>query len=266
LLLIVAATFSYSFGQDSLIVFHPDRLIKLEAGANFRDLGGYPTRDNKHIIWGQIYRSADISKLTDNDLLHLTQLNVATICDLRGPAELKASPDRVPPGVNYINLPAGSEQVQHTMNYANLNTDSLMQSIYANTSFLVAKYKPMFEQLLALNAGKSLVFHCTAGKDRTGIGAALILSALGVSRSYVEADYAATNVFWKDAQVKMISMLEKSGVSNEKARAMIAAKPSYIQNFLNTIDQKFGSMDKFLKGEMGLNDADFNLLQARFVK
>jgi protein-tyrosine phosphatase len=264
LLFILLTTTIYA--QDSAIVFHPKRKITLEAGSNFRDLGGYPTSNNKIVAWGQIYRSADISKLTDADLIHLGQLEIATVCDLRGPSELKTNPDRIPVGVNYINLPAGSENVQTSLNYGKINSDSLMQSMYSNTNFLVAKYKPMFDELLSLKKGKALLFHCTAGKDRTGIGAALILSALDVPRTYVEADYAATNLFWKDAQERMIAMMQKSGMPLDKAKSMIAANPLYIQTFLNTINQKFGSMSQFLKTEMKLSDTDLQKLKVRFTE
>lgn len=167
------------FAQDSSIVFNPKRLIKLEGGSNFRDLGGYPTQDQKLVKWGMIYRSDDISKLTDSDLQTLKGINLATVCDLREPDELKQKPDRLPEGIYYLNLPAGSENVKVNSNYFTMNLDSMMTATYGRTEHLKAKYKPMFDQLLALKSGKSMMFHCTAGKDRTGMGAALILSALG---------------------------------------------------------------------------------------
>jgi protein-tyrosine phosphatase len=251
------------YAQDSSIVFNPKRAIKLEGTSNFRDLGGYPTTEGKTVAWGKIYRSADISKLTDKDLSTLENLRLETVCDFRGPDELKTSPDKIPTGINYLNLPAGSEKVQINANYMSMNRDSMMLSFYSRTDHLVAKYKPMFESLLNLSQDKSFMFHCTAGKDRTGIGAALILSALGVSKEYVIADYAATNTFWKNET--MIEMMIKSGMPKENAKALMAADPAYIILFLNTIDKQYGSMSNFLENEIKLDKKKVKALKKAFL-
>lgn len=255
-----------AYSQDSSIVFNPKRKIQLEGGSNFRDLGGYPTKDKKQVKWGHIYRSADVSKLTANDLQTLENLHLATVCDLRGPDELKTSPDKLPTGVNYINLPAGSEKIQSNMNLATINRDSMMRAVYAQTSHLKAKYKPMFDQLLALPSDKSLMFHCTAGKDRTGIGAALVLSALGVQKKYILADYAATNVFWKDTREKMLKAMAKSGMSETSLKAMLDANPAYIETFFSSIDKQYGSMKKFLTKEMELTPEKIQQLKTLYVE
>lgn len=253
LILIFAFITQASFCQDTTLVFSAKRQIKLEGGSNFRDLGGYPTQDGKHVKWGHIFRSADVSKLTDNDFKILSDLHLATVCDLRGPDELKANPDRLPAGIQYVNLPAGSENTKINTNYGKMNGDSMIREYYIKTDHLKAKYKPMFEQLLALPNDKSLMFHCTAGKDRTGMGAALVLSALGVDRQFIVADYTATNIFWKDAREKMLSAMAQRGMDTSSMKPMLAANPDYIATFFNTIETKYGSMDKFLANEMELN-------------
>jgi len=251
--LIIGLFSQVSYSQDTTLVFSPKRQIKLEGGSNFRDLGGYPVKGNKHVKWGHIYRSADVSKLTDRDLKTLSDLHLATVCDLRGPDELKTSPDRLPANIQYINLPAGSENTKVNTNYAAMNRDSMMVSTYTKTDHLKAKYQPMFEQLLVLPTDKSLMFHCTAGKDRTGMGAALILSALGVDRKYILADYAATNNFWKDAREKMLSLMAQRGMDSSALKPMLAADPKYLESFFKAIDSKYGSMDNFLKNELLLD-------------
>jgi protein-tyrosine phosphatase len=255
LILIFVIISQVSYSQDTALVFSPKRQVKLEGASNFRDLGGYPAQNHKHVKWGQIFRSADISKMTDNDLKTVNNLQLGTVCDLRGPDELKTNPDRLPDGITYINLPAGSETTKVNTNYAGINRDSMMLSFYTRTDHLKAKYQPVFEQLLAINNGKGLMFHCTAGKDRTGVGAALILSALGVPKEYVIADYAATNVYWTDARERMKQAMAKSGMAESALKSMLAANPEYIKTFLNTIDTKYGSMDNFLTKELEL-DAD----------
>jgi protein-tyrosine phosphatase len=266
LILFFAVASQVSYAQDTTIVYSPKRQVKLEGGSNFRDLGGYPTQNLKHVKWGHIYRSADISKLTENDLKTLDNLQLVTICDLRGPDELKTNPDRLPTGVQYINLPAGSESVKASTNYAGINRDSMMLSFYTRTDHLKAKYQPVFEQLLAIHDGKALMFHCTAGKDRTGMGAALILSALGVSREYIIADYAATNVYWKDARERMMQAMAKTGMSEASLKSMLAANPKYIETFLQTIDAKYGSMDNFLTKELELDAEKIGKLKGLYLE
>lgn len=266
LILFFALIAQVSYSQDTTLVFSPKRQVKLEGGSNFRDLGGYPTTEGKTVKWGHIYRSADVSKLTDNDLKTLSDLHLATVCDLRGPDELKTNPDKLPAGVQYINLPAGSESTKVNMNYGAMNRDSMMLSFYTKTDHLKAKYKPMFDQLLALPNDKSLMFHCTAGKDRTGMGAALVLSALGVDRNYIVADYAATNVFWKDAREKMLAAMAQRGMDSSALKPMLAADPKYLEYFLNTIDSYYGSMKKFLETEMELTPEKITQLKMHYLQ
>ena len=266
LILIFAFTTQVSYTQDTTLVFSPKRQIKLEGGSNFRDLGGYPSQDQKHVKWGHLYRSADVSKLTENDFKTLSDLHLATVCDLRGPDELKTNPDKLPVGIQYINLPAGSENTRVNMNYGKINGDSMIRSGYTKTDHLKAKYKPMFDQLLALPSDKSLMFHCTAGKDRTGMGAALILSALSIDRKYILADYAATNIFWKDAREKMLAGMAQRGMDASALKPMLAADPKYLELFFNTIDSKYGSMDKFLREEMELSAEKITKLKGLYLE
>ena len=169
-------------------------------------------------------------------------------------------------GVYYLNLPAGSENVKVNTNYFTMNLDSMMTATYGKTEHLKAKYKPMFDQLLALNPKKSLMFHCTAGKDRTGMGAALILSALGVDKKYIIADYQATNVFWKEGGKNYAQMMIKAGMAESKVSTMLSANPVYLETFLKAIDTQYGSMDNFLENELELNPEKVNALKLAFLE
>lgn len=267
-LLIILCYFPFAkcFSQDSSLVFNPNRIVKLEGGSNFRDLGGYPTQSGKTVAWHKIYRSADISKLTENDLNKLNDLHIATDCDLRGPSEIRASPDKSIPHAAYLNLPAGSENVQTGMNALKMNGDSLIRDLYSRTDFLKAKFAPLFENLLNTSADSALMFHCTAGKDRTGIATALILSALGVDRKYIVADYEATNVYWKSTREKYTSMLSKMNIDQVSVQKMLVADPEYIQLFFKTIDTTYGSMDNFLEKELDLSPTKMGKLKGLYVR
>jgi protein-tyrosine phosphatase len=254
-----------SFAQNTptdTLVYNARRAVTLEGGSNFRDLGGYPAASGKIVKWGHIYRSADISKLTDTDLKTLESRHISVDCDLRGPDEVKNSPDRIPTNVTYLNLPAGSENIRVNTNYAAMNLDSMMSALYERTDYMKAKYKPMFDQLLALNNDKALLFHCAGGRDRTGMGAALVLSALGVDKAIVLKDYVATAVYLKRDQTAQFS--QQNGMTSAQMTEMIAS-PKYLELFFGTIDKKYGSMDKFLAQEMELTPEKRAILQAKYL-
>jgi protein-tyrosine phosphatase len=247
------------------------RAIMLQGAVNFRDLGGYMTKDGKQVKWGKIYRSADISKLTEADLKVVQSLNIKMVCDLRGEKEAEAAPDKLVAGTDRILLPAGSENVTGKptdwMKYMKNpeSADSMMASFYTRTDHLKAKYKPMFDQLLALEDDKALMFHCTAGKDRTGVGAALILSALGVDETTVLQDYELTNEYRKSSNEQYIKMMTAQGLPENAAKSMMAANPKYLKAALDAITQKYGSMDAFLEKEMELTPEKRNLLKKKFL-
>jgi len=252
------------------LVFSPRRAVVLAGGSNFRDLGGYPAAGGQHVRWGRIYRSADISQLTEADLLKLQSLHLSTVCDLRGPIEYQQAPDRLPVGARRVELPAGSENVDPRRVLANsrLNADSLMRTSYTNISFFKAKYQPLFEQLLAQDDSQALLFHCTAGKDRTGIGAALVLAALGVDKSLILKDYAATDVFWQPAPGRLPAAVRGGGSpeANARARALRAANPAYLSQTFATIEQQYGSVNNYLVQVMELTPAKRAALRSKYLQ
>jgi protein-tyrosine phosphatase len=254
------------------VVFNPRRAVTLQGTSNFRDLGGYPAAGGKHVKWGHIYRSADISKLTDSDLQALQSRHVALVCDLRGPQEYAQAPDRLPTGVRRLELPAGSEKIDPRLlsgGAKTLNRDSLMRSVYTTISFFPAKYKPMFDELLALPGDEAMLFHCTAGKDRTGIGAALVLSALGVDRRTILKDYAATDTYWQAGREQSLQRMAQAGLSAEAVNAMrpmMAANPAYLAGTFAAIDKQYGSVDKYLATEMGLTPKKLATLRTKYLQ
>lgn len=271
LLLLATPALAQTAPTDT-VVFNPRRAVTLQGGSNFRDLGGYPAAGGKHVKWGHIYRSADISKLTDSDLQALQSRHVALVCDLRGPQEYAQAPDRLPPGAKRLELPAGSEKIDPRLlsgGSKSVNRDSLMRAVYTNTSFFQAKYKPMFDELLAMPADEALLFHCSAGKDRTGIGAALVLSALGVSRQTILRDYAATDVYWQAGREQSLQRMAQAGLSAEAVaavRPLLVANPAYLAGTFAAIDQQYGSVDKYLAAEMGLTPKKMATLRAKYLQ
>ena len=245
------------------------RHVPLQGAINFRDLGGYTTSDGRHIRWKVLYRSADISKLTPADLDTLQARHIWYDVDLRGVAESAQAPDRRNPGTDYILCPAGSDSTNTMMQrLAGLGHggDSLMLAFYSNTTYLAARYQPFFSKLLLLPDTDALVFHCTAGKDRTGIGAALLLYALGVPYTTIEQDYTATNYYRAAENEKSMDMMvNRYHFSKDVAEAMMGARSDYIRATFDAIRNRYGSIDRYLDAEIGLTPEKREQLKNKFL-
>jgi protein-tyrosine phosphatase len=246
------------------------RHIVLQGAVNVRDLGGYPGADGRRVKWATLYRSADISHLTDADLRTLAYLRIRCDVDLRGKAESAQAPDRINAGTDYILCPAGSDSVNTWMKQlAGMKSggDFLMLAFYSNTTYLADRYKPFFQKLLSLPDTSALLFHCTAGKDRTGIGAALLLYTLGVPYTTIQADYEATDVYRRGANERMIqSMVQGLHVDEQVARDMLSAKAVYLDATFSALRSRYGSVDAFIKDQLGLDDQAIARLRQRFLE
>jgi len=248
------------------------RKVPVKGAVNFRDIGGYTTKDGHHVRWAKLYRSADLSKLTDSDLGLLSNLKIAYDIDLRGTQESQKAPDRMVPNMHYQLCPAGSENLDGMMRGIAMlknpkQADSLMVAFYANTAPLKGRYQPLFNSLLDLPQEESLLFHCSAGKDRTGMGTALILYALGVPYHTIMEDFLASNYYRKAENEKMMKMMVGTYHLNaEVARSMMGVKKEYLDATFASIKKQYGSVDAFLKNEIGLDDAKMKTLKEKFLQ
>ncbi|MBB5634439.1 protein-tyrosine phosphatase [Pedobacter cryoconitis] len=259
---------AFSIQMANASVTDSTRAVAVKGATNFRDLGGYTTKQGKQVKWGKIYRSGEISKLTDADLVLLNQRHINFIVDFRGNDEVAKAKDRLPQGAEYLQLPAGSENLGNWMaQLGKLNSaDSLMESFYGQTSHLKAKYKPFFQALLKQSDSSALLFHCTAGKDRTGIGAALLLYALGVPEETILDDYLLSNEFRKEENEKMVKGMVKMGIKEQVAKDLAGVKKEYLMATYQAVLSEYGSMDSFLETEMGLSDSDITSLREKYTK
>jgi len=268
LIFTIAVTTS-AFGQ---VADSAKRHVVLQGAANFRDLGGYETKDGKHVKWDEIYRSADISKLTDADLAVLKDRKITYDVDLRGIQESAGAPDKLNPGTNYTLCSAGSNNLGAMMKglytaKGKAAGDSMIMQFYKNTDSLALRYKPFFDKLLELPTGQSLVFHCTAGKDRTGIAAALLLYSIGVPYNTIIKDYEATNFYRKAENAKSTAQMVKYMHADEDvAKAMMAAKKEYLDATFNAIKKQYGTVDNYLKTQIGLDEEKIAKLKSKFLE
>ncbi len=245
------------------------RYIRLDGTVNFRDIGGYVTKDGRHVKWGKIYRSDALNRLSDNDLKKIQDLGISFVADFRGLYEAKAAPDKLPEGTVRVSLPAGSEHIGDSSNKnlgLQLPPDSSLVSFYRNTTPFRERYKPVFDALLGLQADNALLYHCTAGKDRTGIATALILYALGVDKATIVQDYIATNEYRRSANAKAIPVMVKAyGISEKRAANMMAAREEYIQATFSSLEEQYSSIDNYLEKEMGLDKVKWKKLKALYL-
>lgn len=252
----------------------PTRVVPLQGGRNFRDLGGYRTGDGRMVKWGLLYRSGSMTSLTPEDYATLEKRGIRVVCDLRATAERQAEPAHWPhagtPRVladDYVMdngqfLPKGDpskvtgEQVRGAMasSYPRLLTQFNSQ------------YRRMFGELLAGHA--PLAFNCSAGKDRTGIGAALILTALGVPRETVIADYMLSNQTLDPAKLmggKAMANSPFAALPPEALKLLVGVDRSYIEAAFAVIDAHQGGTYGYLKDELGLGEAQIGLLRRLYL-
>jgi protein-tyrosine phosphatase len=251
-----------------------ERLLPLQGGRNFRDLGGYRTLDGRHVKWGVLFRSGSMHGLTPADYAYLEKLGIRVVCDLRDNGERAAEPVAWPgpaaPRVlsdDYhldmaLSMPKGD--------LAHATGEQARAALAASYPALLVQFngqfRRMFGELLADHV--PLAFNCTAGKDRTGIAAALILTALGVPRQTIIEDYLLTNRYLDGSKVVSANpaYAALAKLPPEVLKAMMAADPSYIGAVFKVIDAHKGGIDGYFKDELGLSHADLLRLRALYLQ
>jgi protein-tyrosine phosphatase len=255
-----------------------ERLVPLEGTLNFRDLGGYRTADGRQVRWGRVFRSDALGTLTDADLTYLEHLGVRLICDFRDDLETQRAPSRVPdhPDLRIERFPIGAGG--DTNNVSADRQDGLTDLVLAGklgevsaemlgdfyVGMLESRSEPLVSVLerVADPANHPLVFHCTAGKDRTGVLAAMLLSVLGVGRETILDDYELTDRYRTPHRLAEVGpRLAAKGVDLDKVRALFSAQRAVLARTLDTIDARYGSVPAFLTGEAGMEPATLDRLR-----
>jgi protein-tyrosine phosphatase len=235
------------------------RIIPLEGADNLRDLGGYTTADGRRVRWGRLYRAGRLDALTQEDITTLAEMNITTVCDFRTAEERQAMPDRLPPAAEHKIMPVFEEDpVQRWRVLVNRHRLlDLFAEVY--TGPILEGGAETYGELIRLAAAEEnlpLLFHCTAGKDRTGVAAALILLVLGVDRATVINDYLLTN---HTADVLIAEVAHQLGARNvrgvtvEQIYPLLAAAPALIEAALAHIDEHYGGAEGYLRQRAGVS-------------
>ncbi|MGK4099335.1 tyrosine-protein phosphatase [Ligilactobacillus salivarius] len=256
------------------------RMLELEEGINFRELGGYLTEDGRKIKWHKLLRCGSMAQLTKNDVDYLDQYGVRYIIDLRSPEESNYSPDKYPDKAQYFQDTVYPFSFSLFKNLGIINNMRLGASNmdFGRQTYLQmlldphaqAAYRKMFNVLLENDKeGESVVFHCTAGKDRTGVAAFLILSALGVSEKQIVEDYLYTNLFFDNYSSETINDALESESQTEIAQRL-NSKTAVIAETIEVLPKACqvvsGSVEKFLEEKLGMTKAKIERLQELYLE
>ena len=273
------------------------RVLPLEGGINFRDLGGYKTKDNRTIKWESIYRSGVMSNLTTADFEYLAKLNFQVVADLRNTEARTQKPALTEEWTrDYIAWDYKPGLIKDLNKFAKRDdatledAKELMTYIYSNIPYQFKDiYAEVFDNLIQ---GKTpLVFNCAAGKDRAGVMAALILTALGVPEETVVADYALSDdvenytakskqeLFYYLADNLNTTVDEKQGrqfivgpytfqnkLSPEVMRQMKSSDPEYIKATYAQLKSDYGSVLNFIQTELDVSDSELQILRNKLLE
>lgn len=248
------------------------RVVKMEGAYNFRDTGGYRTSTGKEVVLGKVYRSDAINNLSDKDLQIFKNKKITTVVDFRGVEEAQKAPDRLPQNTDYLLCPAGSNDLPNAQNIAKLLKDkNFLLDMYGEKGLphFGERYRPLFVKLLTLPPDEALLFHCTGGRDRTGMASALFLKILGVPQEVIEDDYIASNFYLaKNPTMKqMYSGLSKmAGMSDSEIKQQMELRPELIQTFFAAITKKYGSIEDFFQVEMGIGPKEIAILKQKYTR
>lgn len=245
---------------------------------NFRDLGGIKTTDGKVIQEKRILRSGELVGLTEKDKTTLLDVyHLKNIIDFRGDDELAKRPDDILEGTNYYHIDImkkekkKSNQETFEKEMHSMHPDELMNYIYReiivdqNAS---AGYRQFIDILLNQEEGSS-IFHCFAGKDRTGIGAAIILTLLGVSKEDIFKDYLETIEARKAHNEQLVAQKRAAGATEEQLehlRIMMSVKADYLEVAYETATKEYGSFEAYIQKAIGVTSEEQEQLKALYLK
>ncbi len=244
-----------------------ERRIPLAGAANFRDLGGYPTQDGRRVRWRRLFRSDRLAELSPADVDVLRELGITTVFDLRTADELDrhgTSPlyehgviHRHVPFVEKVGNTAGAEATEGRPSEQRRADMYIEQMERAH-----AAIREVFTSLAEPHHYPA-VFHCAAGKDRTGMTAALLLHALGVDDEVIAQDYALTAQFVQYTDERIEALAKEYGMTF--TREQLGAEPETIVVLFRTLEERHGSVLGFL-AECGVTGAQLEALRAELLE
>jgi protein-tyrosine phosphatase len=245
---------------------------------NFRDLGGYRASDGRVVVWGKLYRSDQLQKLTDADLKHLDALTLDRIIDFRAEHEKEDAPDRLPSNsdIRIIEIPILDSSTQIWRDSRdqfirdNLRSIDAVKFMVETNIELATHFTPQMRQfiheLFSAN-GRPILFHCVAGKDRTGYAAAILLRILGIPLDVVMDDYLLSNQYYLSTHSWRLLMLRfmKGKRFSDTVKGFLEVRPAYLSAAFEVIDHEYGFFERYTRNGLGLTERDVQFLKTIYL-
>lgn len=269
-----------------------EQTLHMQSILNARELGGYKTKDGKTVRENVLLRTAALAEATPEELETLSkQYNLAAVIDLRASYELEEEPDPVLDGVAQYNFRIMDEQMMAgraasiypilkdpnvdplTRMTAILDAGVISDQMYVE--FLQgetgkAGFRDFFRVLLETPEGSAVLWHCTNGKDRTGVAAMLLLGLLNVDEETIMADFMLTNTFFEEEINATRQQLQNFVQDKNKLEELLVISRGvyapYMQNAIDYIKDNYGDIPGYAKAELGLTDEDILKLQTLYTK
>lgn len=256
------------------------RLLNFEGIPNFRDLGGYSTTDGRQLKWGRLYRAGSLTNASTEDLANLQKLGLVSIIDFRSTVEKQQEPDRLPEaaGFELIEIPVLDEgnmalarELTERIESGNLGDfDPNQVMLTANRQFaneFTPRFRLFIRAVLAAD-GAPVLWHCTAGKDRTGFASAILLRILGVPPDVVMRDYMASEQPALEARRNELLMLRlfKGGDTADKVASLLGVDETWLQAAFDEIDATWGDFDSYVIHGLQLGIADVERLRKSLLQ
>ena len=242
-------------------------VVPLQGGSNFRDLGGYRTADGRTVRRNTVFRSAHLGGLTDVDRAALGKLGVRTVVDLRGVNEAAETPHRIEgTGARIVGAhiePGVGDKIRGAVADGTANPHLMMQFLTEHYRDYPRRCAPGFRTLFATLGDvqhRPLVFHCTAGKDRTGFASALLLTLLGVPWETVMEDYLRTNDLWTGH----IGRYPELDIDTRAA--IIEARTPYLEAAFEVVRADFGTPEMFAERALRLDRTARDRMKAELLE
>lgn len=246
---------------------------------NFRDIGGIKNKEGKQIKKEIFLRSGELSNLTSDDQKRLEKnYRLGKIIDLRSEAEVEERPDKSVPKTEYIHIDILEDIQDEGASISDFvkigspeKSASYMEKLYKDIALNKTAqkgYNKFFEEILALPQEESILFHCFAGKDRTGIAALLILETLDVPREAIYTDYLLTNNLRKKENAMILEQAKTAQLEEANLEALHVAlnvDRRYLDNFYSTVEKQYGDISTYLKQAIGVDKTTKETLNQRFI-
>ncbi|WP_344448175.1 tyrosine-protein phosphatase [Actinocorallia aurantiaca] len=247
----------------------PPRVLNVQGVHNVRDLGGYRGLNGKTVRYGRVYRSGSLSEATSEGLALLKKKKVSLVVDFRSRSEIQNEGNyKLPGGVRRQKSPVEFVELAGILATPSLNPAiTAMHKAYRRMAADPKARKEFARTFRAVAKAKNpVLFHCTSGKDRTGVMSAILLMAVGVDRGTVYRDYLRSNQELEAYNQGIIEYLKKEDIDPRLVKPALYVQRSFLNAWFDEVKKRYGGFDKFLSKGLGIKPAEKKALRKRLLK